>query len=685
LALSTNRYFNPYDPALETNRPTISITTSGAVDPLGGLLQVSFSAADSSGLASALLMRQGDLIEEVSLEGTTANHTFATAHYAPGTTETYEIVVYDVYGNLQSGQTSIVPTAGANRAPVPKVKISRSTVPVGAAVVLDATHSSDPDHPSASLSVEWDLNGDGVFDTAATTNQTLVVQFPEPGTRLIQARLTDPAGAHSLSAPLAIRVERSNQPPVVAALEVSPRAVVRPAELTLTATGVSDVDGTVARVEFYDGDELLGSDVNPDGGWSLVTSTANWRAGEHTFFARALDDAAAWSEMVSGHGTIYDAASNDTSAPVATLAVLDIALPGGTAHSFTLTFADDLAVAVATLDNSDVHVRGPGFFRQQAALVSVDSLTNGPTRTATYQITAPGGVWDAGDSGVYEIWMAPLQVGDTSCNYVPLGRLGTFLVTIDPERVGDVADEPAATVSDDRFELIEGQLRLRPGRSLSGTGAPTVDLLVTVPDASSQQNQNPLAIPVSLETAPWRNPTRRLDVNQDSVVSPLDALLIINFLNSGKGGVLRLVPAGTVASPPLRDVNGDHHASPIDALQVINYLNGGSGAGEATNEATNVAVQAVVSRAWQRATARETLPRSADAARPGAEHEVPGSGLEDGRLPSATPTSPDRFSAAWPTASGVRSRKSTGPTDEPLPLENILDESGEAPDHSPWA
>ena len=72
-----------------------------------------------------------------------------------------------------------------------------------------------------------------------------------------------------------------------------------------------------------------------------------------------------------------------------------------------------------------------------------------------------------------------------------------------------------------------------------------------------------------------------LDVNADGFVSPIDALQVINYLNSGKPRQLTLPVTQTV--PPYVDVNGDSVVSPLDALLVVNFLNAaraGSGEGE---------------------------------------------------------------------------------------------------------
>ncbi len=62
------------------------------------------------------------------------------------------------------------------------------------------------------------------------------------------------------------------------------------------------------------------------------------------------------------------------------------------------------------------------------------------------------------------------------------------------------------------------------------------------------------------------------DTNGDGRVSPLDALLVITWLNGES-------PAGIVSDD--LDVNQDGHVSPLDVLLVIDYLNGSRAEGEA--------------------------------------------------------------------------------------------------------
>lgn len=75
---------------------------------------------------------------------------------------------------------------------------------------------------------------------------------------------------------------------------------------------------------------------------------------------------------------------------------------------------------------------------------------------------------------------------------------------------------------------------------------------------------------MTLEVAPsWQNLHQPEDVNSDTSVTPIDALIIINYLNADQPRKL----AGPPTGPPFWDVHLDGFVTPLDALTVINYLN----------------------------------------------------------------------------------------------------------------
>ena len=67
------------------------------------------------------------------------------------------------------------------------------------------------------------------------------------------------------------------------------------------------------------------------------------------------------------------------------------------------------------------------------------------------------------------------------------------------------------------------------------------------------------------------------DINDDGFVSPIDALVIINYLNGTDDSE---VPPGSNPEFGYIDANGDNFVTPFDALIVINELNNSSGEGE---------------------------------------------------------------------------------------------------------
>jgi len=81
---------------------------------------------------------------------------------------------------------------------------------------------------------------------------------------------------------------------------------------------------------------------------------------------------------------------------------------------------------------------------------------------------------------------------------------------------------------------------------------------------------------------PFQNAANPFDVNGDGNISPIDPLILINYINANGQGP---IPAGRVR-PPYLDVNGDSNATAEDVIMVVNRLNTlASGEGEADAEA----------------------------------------------------------------------------------------------------
>ncbi|MDA1052306.1 MAG: DVUA0089 family protein [Planctomycetota bacterium] len=69
---------------------------------------------------------------------------------------------------------------------------------------------------------------------------------------------------------------------------------------------------------------------------------------------------------------------------------------------------------------------------------------------------------------------------------------------------------------------------------------------------------------------PWHNSAKPLDVDGNGFVVPLDALIVINYINANGLGPLPSVPP---AGSHKIDTNGDGSVAPIDVILIVNALN----------------------------------------------------------------------------------------------------------------
>ena len=77
--------------------------------------------------------------------------------------------------------------------------------------------------------------------------------------------------------------------------------------------------------------------------------------------------------------------------------------------------------------------------------------------------------------------------------------------------------------------------------------------------------------PRHLMASDWQNASLIRDVNNSSLVTPLDALLIINYLNSN--GTRELTPRVQHTADLFYVVNGDNYLTPLNVLVVLNAIN----------------------------------------------------------------------------------------------------------------
>jgi hypothetical protein len=204
LILNVSHYFN--SDKMVTPLPVLSFTNPGSVIPQQGLVHVSFKASDADSLSLAQLRYRGDMVAEIVLHGTETDTAFAVPYFAQGDINQYTIAVHDKQGNTTYTDVQFNVSAGNNQAPIPFIKIDPPVPGLNQPVVLNATQSYDADHDPSSILATWDVDNDGKFDTEPSTNKTVQYQYENPGNYLIRVKLTDPAGAQTISTAVSVKI-----------------------------------------------------------------------------------------------------------------------------------------------------------------------------------------------------------------------------------------------------------------------------------------------------------------------------------------------------------------------------------------------------------------------------------------------------------------------------------------------
>ena len=134
-------------------------------------------------------------------------------------------------------------------------------------------------------------------------------------------------------------------------------------------------------------------------------------------------------------------------------------------------------------------------------------------------------------------------------------------ITLDPNNLNHVWVVDASTR---RVYQYDGGTAL-----LSGSKEPSVSFALAAANTNPQGIADPLDVagsPQSKSRSVSHNFLLPDDVNDDGVVSPLDALAVINHINRGSDDTLS-------TEPQFHDVDDDSLVTPLDALVLINALN----------------------------------------------------------------------------------------------------------------
>jgi plastocyanin len=150
-----------------------------------------------------------------------------------------------------------------------------------------SANASDPDGSIAK--VEF-FDGGNLLGTSTAAPYSISVTLGL-GQHTLTAKATDNAGASASSGAATITVNPpANQPPLVQITSPPSGATFNAGETITMVANASDPDGSIAKVEFFDGGNLLGTATT-----SPFSVSVTLGAGQHNVTAKATDNAGASS------------------------------------------------------------------------------------------------------------------------------------------------------------------------------------------------------------------------------------------------------------------------------------------------------------------------------------------------------------------------------------------------------
>jgi len=546
------------------------------------------------------------------------------------TTDSFTYQVSDGHGGVSTG-TVVVTIFGLNDPPqavtdvwTPENPIARTTE---ASTVAIPVLANDLDPEGTKLTVTAvqlvgtkglvTINNLGSFDNTVTYNpngrfESLGVGQTATDTFLYTVKDED---GYSTMGTVTVTIDGLNDAPTA----------VADSNIRVARNGVKVID-VLANDKDIDGDTLQVDSVNLAGARGLAVRNADNTVtynpnGAFDYLKMGQEATDRFTYTISdGHGgtstaavtvTIFGASDPPVAVNDAVTTTEDESVVIDVLFNDTDDFGPKIVVAVdETGLRGSVVINPPNTSNNQVVYSpngQFDALKAGQTATEKFAYTVSDGIGSAvGTVTVTIQGVNDAPIANIDPNGYTVVRGGVLNANDVTGTVGGPGDDSVLlNDTDAEGEVVEAQLVTGPqyaaasGFTLNedGTfsyrhngGISTYDTFtyraVDVHGAVSQQIVTVVISIIDAAASDWQNPILRWDVNNDGYVSPIDVLLVINYINSHPD--YPPLPAPRPTGAPFYDVDGDGIASPSDVVAVVNrvnYLNslsGGEGEGTAS-------------------------------------------------------------------------------------------------------
>ena len=256
----------------------ISAPVEGAVYLDPATVTITATASDADGSISKVEFYNGP-----SLIGTTTTSPY-NYNWSNVTAGVYSVTA-KAYDDLNAATTSTAVNITVNTNNPPTVSITApldgTTLIAPANVTIKAT-ATDSDGSIAK--VEF-YNGTTLLGTSVTSPYSYVMNAPSAGVYNLTAKAYDDLNAVKTSSVVKLTINNNSVPTVSLTAPSDGTILIAPASVTLKATA-NDSDGSISKVEFYNGSTLLGEDASSPYSFDWIGIAA----GIYTLTAKAIDD-----------------------------------------------------------------------------------------------------------------------------------------------------------------------------------------------------------------------------------------------------------------------------------------------------------------------------------------------------------------------------------------------------------
>lgn len=272
---------------------------------------------------------------------------------------------------------------GTNQTPTASFTFAPANPREGQTVSFDGTASSDPDGTIAAY--DWDLDGNGSFETAGATPSR---SYATGGPKTVTLRVTDNRG---ISAQQSRTVTvTANQAPT-ASFSLSPTPVQRGVTETLDASASSDPDGSVASYQWdFTNDGTF--DTQPAA--SPTTTHAYTALGTTNTRLRVVDNENKTTELVRTFTvTSQPPVASFTATPLGRTVTFDATAssdPDGTVSTYKWDFTNDGVVdRILTAKTTEFTYPVDGAFTARLVVTDDNFVSSEATRNLTVANRAP--------------------------------------------------------------------------------------------------------------------------------------------------------------------------------------------------------------------------------------------------------------------------------------------------------